>query len=95
MKKIETEQQLIEALNKVWAEGKTIRYIKIPFMKKYIMFSPWFSIINGFKLRKEKTMPFKSEKQRRYLWKNEPEIAKKWTKKYGSKIQKKNKKKKK
>jgi len=27
-------------------------------------------------------MPFKSEKQRRYLYKNEPAIAKKWTKKY-------------
>jgi hypothetical protein len=26
-------------------------------------------------------MPFKSEKQRRYLYKNEPAIAKKWTKK--------------
>ena len=25
-------------------------------------------------------MPFKSEKQRRYLFKNEPAIAKKWTK---------------
>lgn len=24
-------------------------------------------------------MPFKSEAQRRYLWKNEPEIARKWT----------------
>lgn len=23
-------------------------------------------------------MPFKSEKQRRYLWKNEPEVAKKF-----------------
>ena len=33
-------------------------------------------------------MPFKSEKQRRYLYKNEPAIAKKWTKKYGSKISK-------
>ena len=33
-------------------------------------------------------MPFKSEKQRRYLYKNEPAIAKKWTKKYGSKIKK-------
>ena len=33
-------------------------------------------------------MPFKSEKQRRYLYKNEPTIAKKWTKKYGSKIKK-------
>jgi hypothetical protein len=31
-------------------------------------------------------MPFKSEKQRRYLWANEPEIAKDWTDTYGSKI---------
>ena len=31
-------------------------------------------------------MPFKSEKQRRYLYANEPEIAKKWSKKYGNKI---------
>ena len=39
-------------------------------------------------------MPFKSEKQRRYLCKNEPAIAKKWTKKYGSKpVKKKTKKK--
>jgi|TARA_R110000824_G_scaffold344668_1_gene531268 hypothetical protein len=30
-------------------------------------------------------MPFKSEKQRRYLWKKEPQIAKEWTKAYGSK----------
>jgi hypothetical protein len=29
-------------------------------------------------------MPFKSEKQRRYLWANEPEIAKNWTEEYGS-----------
>lgn len=29
-------------------------------------------------------MPFKSEKQRRFLWKNEPEIAKRWAHKYGS-----------
>lgn len=27
-------------------------------------------------------MPFKSEKQRRYLWANEPEIARKWAKNY-------------
>jgi len=33
-------------------------------------------------------MPFRSEKQRRYLWMNEPKIAKKWTKKYGSKPKK-------
>jgi len=32
-----------------------------------------------------KEMPFKSEKQRRYLWQNEPELAKKWAHKYGSK----------
>ena len=33
-------------------------------------------------------MPFKSEKQRRYLWANEPEIARDWTDTYGSKIKK-------
>jgi len=31
-------------------------------------------------------MPFKSDKQRRYLWANEPEVARKWTKKYGAKV---------
>jgi hypothetical protein len=31
-------------------------------------------------------MPFKSEKQRKYLWAKEPEIAKKWTQEHGSKI---------
>ena len=40
-------------------------------------------------------MPFKSEKQRRYLWKKEPAIARKWTKKYGSKPVKKTKRRKK
>lgn len=30
-------------------------------------------------------MPFKSEKQRKFLWAKHPEIAKRWTKKYGSK----------
>jgi len=30
-------------------------------------------------------MPFRSEKQRRYLWKNHPKIAKDWTDTYGSK----------
>tara|TARA_R100001086_G_scaffold163959_1_gene88492 strand:+ start:529 stop:684 length:156 start_codon:yes stop_codon:yes gene_type:complete len=34
-------------------------------------------------------MPFKSEKQRRYMWAKEPEIAKRWTKKYGSNTKKK------
>lgn len=31
-------------------------------------------------------MPFKSSKQRAYLYANKPELAKKWTAKYGSKI---------
>ena len=35
-------------------------------------------------------MPFQSEKQRRYLWANEPEIARDWTDTYGSRIQKNN-----
>ena len=29
-------------------------------------------------------MPFKSEKQRKYLWANEPEIARDWTNRYGA-----------
>ena len=33
-------------------------------------------------------MPFKSEAQRKYLWANEPEIARDWTDTYGSRIQK-------
>jgi len=33
-------------------------------------------------------MPFKSESQRRYLWANHPEIAKRWTKEYGGKVPK-------
>jgi hypothetical protein len=32
-------------------------------------------------------MPFRSERQRRYLWARKPELAKKWTESYGSKIQ--------
>ena len=35
-------------------------------------------------------MPFKSEKQRKYLWANEPKIAKNWTEEYGSTPVKKN-----
>jgi len=31
-------------------------------------------------------MPFKSEKQRRYLFANEPKLAKKWSNMYGKKI---------
>jgi len=30
-------------------------------------------------------MPFRSEKQRRYLWKHHPKIAKDWTDEHGSK----------
>lgn len=33
-------------------------------------------------------MPFKSVKQRRYMFAKHPEIAKRWVKKYGSKIKK-------
>ena len=35
-------------------------------------------------------MPFQSEKQRRYLWANEPEIARDWTNTYGHRIKKDN-----
>jgi|TARA_R100000656_G_scaffold94259_1_gene68257 hypothetical protein len=38
-------------------------------------------------------MPFVSEKQRRYLWKKKPQLAKRWSKKYGSKLNKKKRKK--
>lgn len=32
-------------------------------------------------------MPFQSEAQRRYMWKNHPAIARRWAKKYGSKTE--------
>ena len=32
-------------------------------------------------------MPFRSAKQRRYMWAKHPEIAKRWTEEYGSKPQ--------
>lgn len=32
-------------------------------------------------------MPFRSEQQRKFMWAKHPEIAKKWTDKYGSKPQ--------
>ena len=35
-------------------------------------------------------MPFKSEAQRKYLWANEPDIARAWADTYGSRIQKEN-----
>ena len=37
-------------------------------------------------------MPFRSEKQRKFMHINKPKIAKKWSKRYGSKIVKKKKK---
>ena len=40
-------------------------------------------------------MSFRSEKQRKYMWSQHPEIAKEWTAEYGSKIVKSKKKKKK
>lgn len=36
-------------------------------------------------------MPFKSAKQRRYLWKFRPDIARRWSRKYGSKVRRKKK----
>jgi hypothetical protein len=39
-------------------------------------------------------MPFKSVKQRKYMFAKHPAIAKKWVKKYGSKVRKGKKKKK-
>lgn len=30
-------------------------------------------------------MPFRSEKQRRYLWKFHPDVAQKWSEEWGSK----------
>ena len=36
----------------------------------------------------ELLMPFQSEKQRKYLWANEPKIAREWTDKYGSRVKK-------
>lgn len=33
-------------------------------------------------------MPFKSEKQKKYLSINEPKVYKKWVKKYGNKVKK-------
>ena len=34
-------------------------------------------------------MPFRSEKQRRYLWMKHPEIAERWAHEYGSKVKRK------
>ena len=31
-------------------------------------------------------MPFRSKQQRKFMWAKHPEIARKWTDKYGSKI---------
>ncbi len=31
-------------------------------------------------------MPFRSKAQRAWMWANKPKLAKRWTKKYGSKI---------
>jgi len=31
-------------------------------------------------------MPFRSEKQRKFMWAKHPEIAKKWSHKYGSDV---------
>jgi len=36
-------------------------------------------------------MPFKSEKQKRWMYANKPKLAKKWAKKYGARIRRKKK----
>ena len=36
-------------------------------------------------------MPFRSAKQRRFMWANHPQIARRWTKRYGSKVRRKRK----
>lgn len=36
-------------------------------------------------------MPFKSKRQRRYMFAKHPKIARRWAKKYGSKIRRKKK----
>jgi hypothetical protein len=33
-------------------------------------------------------MPFKSEKQKKWMFANKPKLAKKWVKKYGKKVRK-------
>jgi hypothetical protein len=38
-------------------------------------------------------MPFRSEKQRRYMWANHPRIAARWAKSYGSRPRRKRKRK--
>lgn len=40
-------------------------------------------------------MPFRSEKQRRYMRAKHPDIAERWTEKYGSRVQARKKKRKK
>lgn len=34
-------------------------------------------------------MPFRSAKQRKWMWANKPAMARKWSKKYGSKVKRK------
>lgn len=34
-------------------------------------------------------MPFRSAKQRRFMYKRHPKIAKRWSKRYGSRVRKK------
>lgn len=34
-------------------------------------------------------MPFRSKKQRKWMWANKPEMARKWTNEHGSKVVKK------
>lgn len=52
----------------------------------------WVRFLHG--VPREVTMPFRSKKQRAYMYANHPGIARRWAKKYGNKIRPKKKKKK-
>jgi uncharacterized protein (TIGR00296 family) len=63
-----------------------------------ILNKPFLCFIGGMKMTTvviNPRNPFRSAKQRRYMWTRHPKIARRWTKKYGSKIRKKKKKKRK
>ena len=46
---------------------------------------PFPSMNSHEAILKEVSVPFKSEKQRRFMWKNHPVLAQRWSDQYGSK----------